>query len=78
MLYILINMRILKLIAIGIIEKKAENELSRLSVSLANRLNNGLDKNDFDEASAVYGVLKLREGEIKEWKDRWVGRIEKL
>ena len=71
-------MRILKLIVIGIIENRADNEISRVRISIGERLGNRLDENDISGAGVEYSVLKLRESEIKNWKNKWVDRIERL
>lgn len=78
MLYVYINVRILKLIAIGIVEKKADKELSSIRVSLGEKLGIYLARDDFDRASIIFEVLKKNENEINDWKNKWVSRIEKL
>lgn len=71
-------MRILKLIAIGIIENRAGVELSSVRVSLGEKLTKRLNQGDLVGADIIVEILREKENEIKGWKNEWVSRIEKL
>lgn len=68
-------MKIIKLIAISIVEREAEKRLTETRMSLAEKFGKCMLKEDWAGADIIEEAIKIRVQRIRDWENKWKERI---